>query len=319
MKILIPVLVITYALFAFGLVVILLARRGEEEDNNFRRKQALGKETVKADYKNVDTSFYDRVIKPMLDKINNTERYGENATKSERQKKNRELLAAKLRKAGLHLSASNFTFFKTAFTAVVIVLSIGISLVFFLYQMVKPALFIVIGGIVFAVIAPDLYLTLKVKKHQEAIKLQLADTIDLMSVCMEAGLSFDASLVKISERMEGPLIDELMTVFRQVQLGKNRNDALRSIADASDVKELKTFVSAVTQANQLGIPITNVLEAQAEQLRMDKSEEIKEVASKVPTKMTIPTVIFVLPAIILIILGPVIFSVIDSMGPMIGG
>ena len=319
MKVWIPVLVITYALFAFGLVIILLSRRGTEEDNNFRRKQALGKETVKADYKNVDTSFYDRVIKPMLDKIKNTERYGENATKSERQKKNRELLGAKLRKAGLHLSAANFTFFKTAFTAVVIVLSIGISLVFFLYQMVKPALFIVVGGIVFAVIAPDLYLTLKVKKHQEAIKMQLADTIDLMSVCMEAGLSFDASLVKIAERMEGPLIDELMTVFRQVQLGKNRNDALKGIADASDVNELKTFVSAVTQANQLGIPITNVLEAQAEQLRMNKSEEIKEVASKVPTKMTIPTVIFILPAIILIILGPVIFSVIESVGPMFGG
>ncbi|MBR1530927.1 MAG: hypothetical protein IJ643_02575, partial [Eubacterium sp.] len=103
MKVWIPVLVITYALFAFGLIVILLARKGKEEDNNIRRKQALGKETVKADYKNVDTSFYDRVIKPMLDKINNTERYGENATKSERQKKNRELLGAKLRKAGIHL------------------------------------------------------------------------------------------------------------------------------------------------------------------------------------------------------------------------
>ena len=77
MKIWIPVLVIAYALFAFGLVVVLLNRKGTEEDTSFRRKQALGKETVKADYKNVDTSFYDRIIKPMLDKINNTERYGE--------------------------------------------------------------------------------------------------------------------------------------------------------------------------------------------------------------------------------------------------
>lgn len=311
MKFWIPVLVITYALFAFGLVIILLTRKGEEEDNNFRRKQALGKETVKADYKNVDTSFYDRVIKPMLDKINNTERYGENATKNERQKKNRELLAAKIRKAGLHISVSNYTFFKTAFSAVVIVLSIGIALILFIYGMIKPALFLVIGGIIFGVVAPDLYLSLKVKKHQEAIKLQLADTIDLLSVCMEAGLSFDASLVKVAERMDGPLIDELMTVFRQIQLGKNRNDALKSIADASDVKELKTFVSAVTQAGQLGIPITNVLQAQAEQLRLDKSEEIKEVASKVPTKMTIPTVIFILPAFVLVILGPVMIQVID--------
>ena len=319
MKLWIVILVAAYALFAFGLVLILLTKRGEEDDNNFRRKQALGKETVKAEYKNVDTSFSDRVIKPMLDKINNTERYGENATKSERQKKNRELLAAKLRKAGIHLSASNFTFFKSAFTAVLIVISIGIALILFINGITMPAIFVVIGGIVIGALGPDLFLSLRVSKHQNAIKMQLADTIDLMSVCMEAGLSFDASLVKISERMEGPLIDELMTVFRQVQLGKNRNEALKGIADASDVKELKTFVSAVTQANQLGIPITNVLTAQAEQLRLDKSEEIKEVASKVPTKMTIPTVIFILPAIMCVIIGPVIFSVMESVAPMFGG
>ncbi|MBQ7203093.1 MAG: type II secretion system F family protein [Eubacterium sp.] len=311
-------IVIAYALFAFALVLVLLTRKGEEDDNNFRRKQALGKETVKADYKNVNTSFYDRVIKPMLDKLNNTERYGENATKSERAKKNRELLAAKLRKAGMHISPSNYNFFKGAFTAVVIVISIGIGLVLFIYNLTTPAVILAIAGVLLGIVGPDMYLTVRVKKHQEAIKMQLADTIDLMSVCMEAGLSFDASLVKIAERMEGPLIDELMTVFRQIQLGKKRNEALKGIADASDVKELKTFVSAVIQANQLGIPITNVLDAQAEQLRMDKSEEIKEVASKVPTKMTIPTVIFILPTIILVILGPVIFSVIDSMGGMLG-
>jgi tight adherence protein C len=130
---------------------------------------------------------------------------------------------------------------------------------------------------------------------------------------MEAGLSFDASLVKISERMEGPFIDELMTVFKQIQLGKNRNEALKSMSDNSDIPELKTFVSAVIQANQMGIPITNVLQAQAEQLRMNKEEEIKEVASKVPTKMTIPTVIFIMPTIFVIILGPVVFSVMDNM------
>ena len=153
----------------------------------------------------------------------------------------------------------------------------------------------------------------RVKSHQTAIKDQLADTIDLMSVCMEAGLSFDASLVKVSERMEGPLIDELITVFRQIQLGKNRNEALKALADSSDVKELKTFVSAIIQAGSLGIPITNVLDSQAEQLRMNKAEEIKEVAAKVPTKMTIPTVLLILPAIFCVILGPVVFSVMDNM------
>lgn len=307
----IPILVIAYALFALAIVIVLLSQKGKEEDNNLRRKRSIDKETVKVDYKSVNTSFNERVIKPIVEKITQSDRYGENATKSERQKKKNEMLALKLRKAGFHLSASSFSFFKIAFMIIVIILSIGLALV--LYNISSYALFIAVIGIIIGVAGPDLFLTSRVKSHQTAIKDQLADTIDLMSVCMEAGLSFDASLVKISERMEGPLIDELITVFKQIQLGKNRNDALKTLSDSSDVKELKTFVSAIIQAGSLGIPITNVLASQAEQLRMNKSEEIKEVAAKVPTKMTIPTVIFILPAIFCVILGPVVFSVMDTL------
>ena len=305
-------LVIAYSLLALIIVVLLLSKKGMEEDSNLRRKQSIGKDAVQADYKQVNTTFKERVIQPIIDKIMQSDRYGKDATKNERQKKKKEMLALKLRKAGLHISASNFMFFKSAFMIILSILSVGIGLV--LYNVNKYAIFITIAGIVIGLVGPDLFLTSKVNSHQNAIKTQLPDAIDLMSVCMEAGLSFDASLVKIAERMEGPLIDELMTVFRQIQLGKNRNDALKSLSDSSDVKELKTFVSAVIQAGQLGIPITNVLQSQSEQLRMNKSEEIKEVSAKVPTKMTIPTVIFILPAILCVILGPVVFQVIDSVG-----
>ncbi len=304
-------LVIAYALFALSIVVVLLSKKGMEEDNNLKRKKSIGKEAVKVDYKNVDTSFYERVVKPVIDKLSKTDKYGDKPTKSAKQKKQMEMLSAKLRKAGIHMSASNFQFFKTAFMLVMVVISIGLGLV--LFTVTDYALIIMFAGIAVGILGPNIYLNEKVKSHQEAIKNQLAETIDLMSVCMEAGLSFDAALVKVSERMEGPFIDELMTVFKQIQLGKNRNEALKTLSDSTDVKQVKTFVSAVIQANQLGIPITNVLSAQAEQLRMDKSEEIKEVAAKVPTKMTIPTVIFILPAIMVIILGPVVFSVVDNL------
>lgn len=305
-------LVIAYALFALAIAIVLLSQKGMQEDNNLRRKKSIGKEAVKADYKNIDTSFYERVIKPFLDKINNTSKYGENATKNVKKQKQNEELALKLRKAGLHISVGNFNFFKTAFAAVVCVISIGLGLIV-ISASTGGGLAIMGIGMALGILGPSLYLTSRVKSHQTAIKDQIADTIDLMSVCMEAGLSFDASLVKISERMEGPFIDELMTVFRQIQLGKNRNDALKTLADTTDVPELKTFVSAVVQANQLGIPITNVLDAQAEQLRMNKEEEIKEIAGKIPTKMTIPTVIFIMPTIFVIILGPVVFNIMDTM------
>lgn len=99
----------------------------------------------------------------------------------------------------------------------------------------------ILVGVVLALLGPNMFLNSKDKSHQGAIRAQLADTLDLMSVCMEAGLSFDASLVKISERMEGPLIDELITVFKQIQLGRNRNDALKDLSNSTDVDELKTF------------------------------------------------------------------------------
>lgn len=305
-----PFIVISYACFALVIVVLIMGKKGSEEDKNLRRMKTIGKDVVKADYKNVDTSFYERNIKPFLDKMN--KKGDENQSKNARAKAQNELIAKKLRQAGLHISVSNFKFFKMALMILTIIIFLGVSLLLinvtqFFYL---PMLF----GMIIALLGPNLFLNSKVKSHQGAIKAQLADTLDLMSVCMEAGLSFDASLVKISERMEGPLIDELITVFKQIQLGRNRNEALKSLADSCEVEELKTFISAVIQANQLGIPITNVLQAQSEQLRVNKREEIKTVAAKVPTKMTIPTVLLILPAIICIVMGPVIIQVKDSMG-----
>ncbi|MGN1123719.1 MAG: type II secretion system F family protein [Eubacterium sp.] len=305
-----PLVVISYAALALMLVLVFLGRKGKEEDDNIRRMRSIGKETVKAEYKNIDSSFYDRVVKPFIDKVTKVDENGNKPTKNAKQKAQTAKLAKKLRQAGMHISATNFQFFKTAFMLVTIVLSVGLGLI--LMNVTQYFYIIILAGVLIGILGPDLYLSSKVKSHQEAIRSQLAETLDLLSVCMEAGLSFDASLVKISERMEGPLIDELVTVFKQIQLGKNRNDALKELADGSEVGELKTFVSAVIQANQLGIPITNVLAAQSEQLRTAKREEIKTVAAKVPTKMTIPTVLLILPAIILVILGPVIISLMGS-------
>ena len=312
----IPFIVISYSVLFLVIVVLLLGRKGRESDNNLKRMKSIGKEVVKSEYKNVDTSFYERVIKPIIDKASNTDDNGKKPSKTAKQRKQQEALAKQLRMAGIHMSVSSFQFVKTAFMLITIVISVGLTAV--LLSVSNYAFFIALIGCALGVMGPNLYLNSKKKKHQLAIKLQLADTLDLMSVCMEAGLSFDASLVKISERMEGPLIDELLTVFRQIQLGKNRNDALRDLSNATEVPELKTFVSAVIQANQLGIPITNVLAAQSEQLRMLKREEIKTAAAKVPTKMTIPTVICILPAIVCIIIGPVVIQVLDQFKGSLG-
>ena len=303
-------LVIAYALLILVLCIAVFGKNGKEEDNNLTRMKSIGKEVVTAEYKNVETSFYDRNIKPIVNKLSNLDAQGNKQTKSARKRQETEKLALQLRKAGIHMSTGSFTYLKTAVAILGVIIFSGIGIL--LMDVTSYFWLIILIGSMLSVLAPTIVLNSKIKSLQQAIRAQRADTLDLLSVCMEAGLSFDASLLKVSERMEGPLIDELVTVFRQIQLGKSRNEALKTLSDSTDVDELKTFVSAVVQANTLGIPITNVLSAQSEQLRVAKREEIRERAAKVPSKMTIPTVLLILPAIICIIMGPVIIQVMDQ-------
>lgn len=307
----IAVLVIAYSLLVMIICIIAFGKRGREEDNNLKRMKSIGKEVVTAEYKNVETSFYDRNIKPFITKLANLDEKGNKQSKSARKRQETEKLALQLRKAGMHMSTGSFNYLKLTVMVVGIILSVGIGML--LKDVTTYYLLIIIVGSMLSALLPTLILNAKIRGHQEAIRAQLPDTLDLLSVCMEAGLSFDASLLKVSERMEGPLIDELVTVFRQIQLGKSRNDALKTLSDSTDVSELKTFISAVIQANTLGIPITNVLAAQSEQLRIAKREQIKEKAAKVPSKMTIPTVLLILPAIICVIMGPVVIQVKDQL------
>lgn len=304
-------LVIAYSLFVMVLCIVIFGKKGREEDNNLKRMKSIGKEVVTAEYKNVETSFYDRNIKPLVTKLSNLDEKGNKQSKSARKRQETEKLALQLRKAGMHMSTGSFNYLKLTVMIVGIILSVGIGLL--LMNVTKYYILIIVVGSMLSALSPTLVLNAKIKSHQDAIRAQLPDTLDLLSVCMEAGLSFDASLLKVSERMEGPLIDELVTVFRQIQLGKSRNDALKTLSDSTDVSELKTFISAVIQANTLGIPITNVLAAQSEQLRIAKREQIKEKAAKVPSKMTIPTVLLILPAIICVIMGPVVIQVKDQL------
>ena len=307
----VAILVIAYSLFVMVLCIVIFGKKGKEEDNNLKRMKSIGKEVVTAEYKNLETSFYDRNIKPIVTKLASLDEKGNKQSKSARKRQETEKLALQLRKAGMHMSTGSFNYLKLAVMVVGIILSIGIGLL--LKDVTSYYIMIIIVGSMLSALSPTLVLNAKIKKHQDAIRAQLPDTLDLLSVCMEAGLSFDASLLKVSERMEGPLIDELVTVFRQIQLGKSRNDALKTLSDSTDVSELKTFISAVIQANTLGIPITNVLAAQSEQLRIAKREQIKEKAAKVPSKMTIPTVLLILPAIICVIMGPVVIQVKDQL------
>lgn len=213
--------------------------------------------------------------------------------------------------SGMHTSYQNFNFFKIAFAVIFSVTVVGVALVLNL-EFINTMLIIIIGVVV-AFMAPDFFLKNMVKSHQQKIREQLPDVFDLLAVCIGAGLSFDNALLKVIEKMEGPFIDELMTVFRQMQMGVSRVDALTALSDCTDIPELKTFVSAVVQASQLGIPINNVMKVQSQQLRDTRRETAKERGNKAAVKMSLPIMIFIFPALFIVILGPTVINVMNSM------
>ncbi|MEO3784871.1 type II secretion system F family protein [Actinocorallia sp. B10E7] len=161
---------------------------------------------------------------------------------------------------------------------------------------------------------PDLLLYNEGLKRQENIGRTLPDILDLLVVSVESGLGFDAALARVGQNTRGPLAAELVRVMQEVQIGKSREEALRAMSHRSSVPELRTFVGALVQASDLGIPIGKVLREQAGEMRVKRRQKAEERAQKLAVKITIPVIFCLFPAIFLVLLGPGIISYLSGSG-----
>ena len=152
--------------------------------------------------------------------------------------------------------------------------------------------------------APDYFVNLKARGRRERVKADLPDALDLLAVSVEAGLGFDGAIAKITEHMEGPLADEFSLTLGEMRIGESRADALKRMADRVDAPELSSFTRAIVQADQLGTSLGRILRVQAADSRLRRQAAAEEKAMKAPIKMLFPTVLFIFPAIFLVILGP---------------
>jgi tight adherence protein C len=132
----------------------------------------------------------------------------------------------------------------------------------------------------------------------------MPDTMDLLTISVEAGLSFDAALAHVRKNVPGPLSDEIGRMLHEMQLGVSRVEAFRHLADRTDVEELKAFVLSMVQADTFGISVGKVLRAQAKELRMKRRQRAEEAAMKVPVKMLFPLIFCILPAMFIVMVGP---------------
>ena len=298
-------LVFAYTALAFMIVVLVLYDKGTEEDIKERRVKAVNRLNSKDNvYNALDDTFVNRFIKPLLNKAKQSveDATEKSSSKSASNAEKEEKISKQLRLAGVKMSSADYAFLKQGIFIVSIFLGALLALVIPLGPFVKFLIFIVVFILGYA--GPDFVLKSMVNSHQEAIRMQLPDAMDLLGTCIEAGLSFDGALVKVAEKMEGPFIDELIILYNQIQMGKPRNDALKQMADSSEIQELKTFVAALAQANELGIPINNVMTVQSEQLRETRKRVAQEKGLKAPVKMMIPMVLFIFPTILIVIMAP---------------
>ena len=153
-------------------------------------------------------------------------------------------------------------------------------------------------------IAPDFVVSAKARSRKDRIRAELPDALDLMAVSVEAGMGFDGAISKLTEHMQGPLSDEFALTLNEIRIGESRPDALKKLSDRTGTPELSSFVRAIIQADQLGISLGRILRVQATDSRLKRQAAAEEKAMKAPIKMLFPTVLFIFPAMFLVILGP---------------
>jgi tight adherence protein C len=167
--------------------------------------------------------------------------------------------------------------------------------------------------VVIGFFGPDAMLTRIGRDRQEQIRRSLPDTLDLITITVEAGLGFDAALSQVLQHVPGPLTQEIGRTLHEMRLGVSRVDAFRHLAKRTDVEELRSFVLAMVQADTLGVSITKVLRAQTKQLRTKRRQYAEEKAMRVPVKILFPLIFCILPALFVVILGPGIIQIAENL------
>lgn len=179
----------------------------------------------------------------------------------------------------------------------------------FVMSVVKTLLFVAAGAYV-----PFYWLRRLIKQRQKAILQSMPDVLDLLCVSVQAGLGFDGALGKVTAKLKGPLIEEFERLLQELRMGVTRRQALTRLAKRCGIQEMQLFTAAIIQADKLGVGMAQTLEIQAENMREARRQRAKEEAAKLPVKILFPTMIFIFPVMFVVVLGPAIVSLINSMG-----
>lgn len=197
-------------------------------------------------------------------------------------------------------------------------LSLG-ALLFFVASIAPEGSFLKGRGLLIGIPAaamgfflPELWLRGKISKRQHDVRKAMPDALDLLTICVEAGLGFDAAMAKVYEKWDNVVAMAFGRVIREIQLGKLRRDSLKDMADRLGVPEMTSFIAAVIQSEQLGVSLARVLRIQADQMRIKRRQLAEEAAHKAPIKMLIPLALLIFPSICIVLMTPAVLMLMQS-------
>jgi tight adherence protein C len=190
-------------------------------------------------------------------------------------------------------------------------LMIGAMVGLFYGHLTLFGLMLAVGIGAFGFYLPDILVYNLGLHRQEELRLGLADALDMLTICVEAGQAFDAAIQQVAQHVTGPVAGEFARVLQETSLGRSRGEAFNSMSARTSVPEIKTFVTAMVQADRLGLPIGSVLHEQAEQMRLIRRQRGEEQAQKVPVKLMFPLVLCIFPVIFVVLIGPGVMRIID--------
>ena len=168
----------------------------------------------------------------------------------------------------------------------------------------------------FGYVLPNILLYNAGQKREKLMRNSLPDAIDLLTVSVEAGLGFDAAVARVARNTTGPLSQEFARLLQEMQIGVGRTEAMRAMAERTSLADLKSFCLAMVQADSLGIPIGRVLRIQSQEMRTKRRQRAEEKAQQVPVRIMIPLVLFILPCLFLVILGPAGIQIAETFSNM---
>jgi tight adherence protein C len=302
------VLVILIIIGAITLVVVGVRDSSGEDPLQARLAEFAARgETVNLEQIELSQPFSDRVIVPLARK------FGEFATRFTPQNAIQSA-AHKIELAGNPRMLDPATFWASRFFVAIFlggfllfVFSLSKMSIGLLQRLMVVGLFMLLGFYI-----PEMFLSSRIARRQKEIRRAMPDALDLLTICVEAGLGFDGAMAKVYEKWDNELSLAFGRVIREIQLGKLRRDALRDMANRLGISEMTSFVAAVIQSEQLGVSMAKVLRIQADQMRMKRRQLAEEEAHKAPIKMLIPMALLIFPSICIVLMAPAVLMLMRS-------